>query len=216
MENKVTVFLLAFILIFGSVRGQIEEVYCNHIIGSTICLLNYLQLTETNYRFKPINLGEWPQLTVIISNEYQGYSNVPVLSSDLCETFPEIRQYEIAEVNLHTIQADAFVKCLDLESLDIHGNPIKQFPPNMLTNQAELVYIYFHRLKVQKLDDNLFGNLKKLELLEIPYGALTEFSPNIVRPLTSLTHLDLSVNPFGNLDVDGIRNACPSLTYFFY
>lgn len=151
------IFIIISLKILGHSSAQVEEVYCDHVYGDKHCLLNTLQLTEDNFRFKPVKQNEELQRTVMIARN----STVPILSSDICDTFPEVQNYEVADVNLHTIQPDAFANCQDFE----------QFPSNMMVNQVELT----DALEVQKIDDDFFKNQKYLRNIVLFVGILRWF-----------------------------------------
>ena len=107
--------------------------------------LSLKQLRTLNLMGNPLTL-----LTAVNSYERQlqlrlvdlSHTQMPVLSGDPFKSFFSLQSINISFSKVHTIAEEGFQSAPALNQLDLRGNSIKRYPPNVFKHLANIQYIY--------------------------------------------------------------------------
>lgn len=186
-----------------------KPVYKCKLTGTT-CIFSNIVLDSTNYEWKPTS--DDPTLVREISFIS---CNIPVVTKDICETFPFLKNLKVVEQGVHEIQAEALHACQELNLLDLNSNQIDKIHPNTFRTTKKLERLNLSLNKIKNLDDhNLLLNLLDLETLQLGFNSLIEFSPELIRTNNRLTQLHLHSNDLSDINAERIVNFLPNLTRF--
>lgn len=141
-------------------------------------------------------------------------SSIPVVTKDICDTFPFLKELFLDNVGVQEIQEDAFIYCTGLTKLDLKGNHIDQILPNTFLYTKSLQKLDLSENKIKTLDKNLFSNLPELEVLALNQNFLTEFSSELIRNNKDLIHLYLYSNDLWDIEPAEIADSHSKLKTF--
>lgn len=178
---------------------------CGSVTGTTCDLYNIFLENETT-RFMPSSRNPKQVIKVTLRS-----STIPVLTSDICTTFPNIEKFEVQGVGLKRIDLDAFSGCGNLKEIIIYGNSLGTIHPDTFKWRPLLEVISLWNNKIVEIQPELFRNLTYLKTLNLYGNLLTEAPISVFETLTNLKELRLHHNPIVDLDVNALLNVLPNL-----
>lgn len=207
----VTIFILEIAFVTPLKTPPIVECEYGFIGDELYCYLRNIQVTAKNYKFKPK-----AQNNTVIKNVVVERSTIPVLGTDICETFINLEYLSFGPVDLEDIRADALTRCKNLKTLSVTSNKITDLNKATFKGLEKLETLYLAGNNLLQLDDDLFEDLKALTSLHLYFNRLSEFSTALIRHNVHLTSLFLFSNDFFDFDLDGILDALPDLDVFIF
>lgn len=114
-------------------------------------------------------------------------------------------QYDLSNLQIETIDNDAFFNRILWSSLYLDHNNISEIPLGVFDNQEKLEILYLQNNHIKSLDKQLFVDLIKLEILNLENNQLTELDSDTFETLTSLQELYICSNSLKFLDASLIK-----------
>lgn len=200
-----TVILTIFASLISSSSCEKPVYECVRV--GDICTFSNVILNSTHYEWQPT--ADSPNLVGIVKFTE---SKVVVLTKDLCEIFPFLRELHLYGLAIEEIQEDAFHGCSDLINLYLYNNQIERLHQNTFLYTKNLNELHLQSNQIQRLGDyNVFANMPNLTFLEFGNNYLVELSPELVRHTNKLSYLYLYSNDLSDIDVEQILEFCPNL-----
>lgn len=212
---KISHFILTVIFIisfepkiFTATSNQIPAYDC--VTGfHYFCQFSHIYLNKTHFQFEPdADINDVRKIRLI--NSY-----IPVLSEDLCTTFPNIIIFEATSIYIEEFVENAFENCTNMKKLDLRLNHITKLPENIFNTNQELTELWLHSNKLEAIDSQ-FSNISKLETLSLGNNLIKNLSIDKMQGLDNLAGLFLDSNELTNLNADEIIRAFPSLRTINY
>lgn len=91
--------------------------------SGTHCTFSFIVLNSTHYEWQPTS--DYPEIVTFIS--LVGCI-IPVVTKNICETFPALKVLRMDQMQLEEIKEDAFHACHELTTLHLNSNLIKRVP----------------------------------------------------------------------------------------
>lgn len=144
--------LLQFLIvsIFYSFVQTTPTYTCEHE-SNGFCYFYNLNVTQKEPHFIPTS-DRRPVTKVDLGGWYQFGSMVKILTSDICDTFPEIEVFYANSVSLTKINTDALNKCTKLVELSISQNNLTDFPYEILSEKGNLRILWAYSNNFVDLD----------------------------------------------------------------
>lgn len=152
----------------------------------------------------------------MIKNVVVERSTIPLLASDICETFENLEYLSFGPVEMVDVRGNAFTACKNLKTLSLTSNKIEELDCNTFKGLKTLETLYLAGNRLRRLDDEIFTDLRSLKSLHLYFNQLTEFSTAIIEENSQLVSLFLYANDLFDLDIDGILHALPELDIFIF
>lgn len=173
------------------------------------CQFSNIYLNKTHFQFQPdADINDVRKIRLI--NSY-----IPVLSEDLCTTFPNIIIFEATSIFIEELVENVFENCTNMKKLDLRLNHIKKLPKNIFNTNQELTELWLHSNELELIEDQ-FLNMSKLETLSLGNNLIKNLSIHKMQGLDSLTGLFLDSNELTNLNAEEIIKAFPNLRTINY
>lgn len=193
------------------VTGQsVVEIDCTIESALSGCIFENIELTNTNYRFKP--LARSPEL---VKNLEFKNSSVAGFSRTICDTFSNLERIVINDIKLEFFEEGALDNCPKLVYLYVHMNRLESLPKNLFKYNKEVQIITLERNVLKSLDRKQFSGLEKLGFLDVSGNYLEEFHVDSVTD-TDLSVLYLYSNDISYLNMESIIDALPNLQFIGY
>lgn len=129
-------------------------------------------------------------------------SNMPHISSAICEEFPCLEILRVEASKVQTIADDAFQGCKNLTKIDLTNNHISYLHPDTFSCNLNLDGVYLGRNKLEKIDLELFRELKHLSEVDLSLNLLRSFPVEALDDTEHLSYLNLFGNKLLDLDVE--------------
>lgn len=186
--------------------GQIRQVTCSMSEYNRKCTISGLTLSLKNYTFFPVAYDSNHVNKIEIKS-----STVPVLTSDICTTFPKLKNFIAPEQHIEIIEDYAFNNCTELIEINLERNNIHKLGKGVFSNAKQLQRLHILGASLEQFDTDLFSNLT--ELKQIVYGAsgLKELPVVAIKNLKKLQYLYLYSNELSDLDAEGLIENLPNL-----
>lgn len=134
------------------------------------------------------------------------------LSTDLCETYPNLDTYHGYHLTIESVEEDALVSCKDLKVIRLSSNNIKVLAPNTFNRNTLLEIIDVYDNEIDEIPHDLFKGLVNLKELYLSNNNLVHLPTEAFRDLKKLFKITLNSNPLLDLDVEGLIEYLPALT----
>lgn len=172
------------------------------------CALSFINLTAANKNFGLIL--HRPQY--LIQDFHFISSKLEVLTDDVCEALPFIRNFEACGLGLTSIETKAFKKCFKLSVINLKWNSLKILPLGLFSSNVDLTKVMLHSNALTEIDENLFKVNINLQELDLQYNKLTKFSLGSEVPvMEKLTKVNLRNKTLGDFNVRKLLQKCPNL-----
>lgn len=134
-------------------------------------------------------------------------SFVPILTSDICETFPNLLSFNAKFVSIEEIHADAFEKCSDLQYLDLFSNPIKKLPERTFAGLSKLNQLYLTGAVLPETSEGLFRDMAPLKMLWLMSNKIVSLPAKVFEGLVNLEKIFLYSNELKDFKVgEALKN----------
>lgn len=202
---KLFALFSAIIFLLGAATAQRSQVQCKQSVP-TLCVLENVELTRDDTRYDVISENPEAVVCVLIAN-----SVIPILSGDICETFPNLQQLNVQAQGVESLEPNAFAACGNLEVLYLNNNSIAALPPRVFHSAVNLRSLFLYNNSISTIDEQQFSANVELTELHLDHNLLTHFPVQAVANLQQLVVLFLENNDLFDLDVATLTSLLPDL-----
>lgn len=197
------------------VNCSIEETNRTHF-----CYPYPFEVTRQQPIFMPISLNySADEILGIQFNEptlKMGLTTIPLLTSSSCDFLPNLEEYYANATGIQEVDENAFYKCINLTTLNLHVNKIKFLKRNTFNRNINLELLDLHENRLESpLDPDLFKNLRNLKILALDCNKLYHVSWELFADLIQLNTLNLDSNYITDIDPSHILNNSLELQQFY-
>lgn len=136
-------------------------------------------------------------------------STIPVMTKDICETFPVLTFLDLYNVGIREITQGAFDSCSELSNLMLQRNLLKRIPSRAFEKLTNLLMLNLKDNQLEQLDPGCFSKLSRLMFLDVAGNNLIDFSPQLVQQNTELTYLYVDSNYLSDVAVEKLVELLP-------
>lgn len=140
---------------------------------------------------------------------------MPVLTDELCKTFPNLGQLDLRQVNLEEITPHALHECKNLSTVLFYQNQLVHIDVKTFEMNQELKTLVLQDNFIRYFDGRVLNSLKKLRHLSLPENYLTELDLENFPTITTLIKLDLFSNNLKDLDPLLLLQKFPNLKVIY-
>lgn len=184
--SKLLPYCIFVISLVTYVHCEIKpKFYCNQdSFAPYMCVLQDVYLTRKSSGFTPVapNASE---IQVMQVNSYK----IDVLTSDICNTFPNIRTLVLNQLEIKEIEKDAFENCTMLARLELQNNSLVSLDSNIFANNKQLKSLHLSNNPLVQLDIDIFKGLRALNTLEMENNYLLDLDVETLFKYTSVTNI---------------------------
>lgn len=109
----------------------------------------------------------------------------------------KLRYLSLKNVRLKCIAVNGFFGLNNLSQLILSYNDIENINSSTFTLLNNLTYLQLDRNKIASIDNGTFEKMgQSLKVLSLAFNNITELQPEVLKPLVSLTHLQVHSNPW--------------------
>lgn len=178
---------------------------------TNFCYPYPFEMTRQQPVFMPISLNySADEILGIQFNEptlKMGHTTIPLLTSSSCDFFPNLEEYYANASGIQEVGENAFYKCKNLTTLNLHINKITSFKRNTFNRNLNLELLDLHDNRLESpLDPDLFKNLSNLKILALDCNKLYHVSWELFADLIQLNTLNLDSNYITEIDPSHILN----------
>lgn len=175
-----------------------------------LCQFIDVQLTRDDYNFEPIS--ERVNFTGVQFIN----SSIPILGSDVCDTFPFIQEFRIGNSQLETILPEALENCGEIWLFQAHQNQIKELHWATFRHNTKLEMIYMPSNLLKTIDFRTFRGLKQLNRLDVQSNYLEKFDPEWLKESKNLSSITIYSNELTTFDAESIIELYPKMEIILY
>uniref|UniRef100_A0A9L0JAA6 Leucine rich repeat containing 70 n=1 Tax=Equus asinus TaxID=9793 RepID=A0A9L0JAA6_EQUAS len=121
---------------------------------------------------------------------------------------------------IKNVTRDGFSGINNLKHLILSHNDLENLNSDTFSLLKNLIYLKLDRNRIISIDDDTFENMgASLKILNLSFNNLTDLHPRVLKPLSSLTHLQANSNPWEcNCELLGLRDwlASSAITLNIY
>lgn len=178
---------------------------------TNFCYPYPFEVTRQQPIFMPISLNySAVEIIGIQFNEptlKMGHTTIPLLTSSSCDFLPNLEEYYANATGIQEVDENAFYKCNNLTTLNLHVNKIKFLKRNTFNRNINLELLDLHENRLESpLDPDLFKNLRNLKILALDCNKLYHVSWELFADLIQLNTLNLDSNYITDIDPSHILN----------
>ncbi|XP_063697510.1 relaxin receptor 1-like [Culicoides brevitarsis] len=202
--------LLIFSALFHVVFATRDEFTCQLMPETGVCWFKSLARDAATPNF--VAKSNIPAAEVTKTNLGGGHgSHLHVLTSDICQAFPNLRDFNAQLLYLHELEAGVFENCHDLEVINLEVNRLQHLDVDLFKNNQKLRKIHLADNLLQSIDLKIFNGLTELEELDLNKNQLKSFSVAEMPKLSKLHWLTLHKNELKDLNLEQLFEKCPKL-----
>ncbi|NXU93389.1 LRR70 protein, partial [Xiphorhynchus elegans] len=109
----------------------------------------------------------------------------------------KLRYLSLKNVKLKYIAVNGFFGLNNLSHLILSYNDLENINSSTFTLLNNLMYLQLDRNKIASIGDGTFEKMgHSLKILSLAFNNITELEPEVLKPLVSLTHLQVHFNPW--------------------
>ncbi|KAM6230326.1 leucine-rich repeat-containing protein 70 [Porphyrio hochstetteri] len=109
----------------------------------------------------------------------------------------KLRYLSLKNVKLKCIAVNGFFGLNNLSQLILSYNDLENINSSTFTLLNNLMYLQLDRNKITVIGDGTFEEMgQSLKILSLAFNNITEIQPKVLKPLVSLTHLQVNYNPW--------------------
>ncbi|XP_010145453.1 PREDICTED: leucine-rich repeat-containing protein 70 [Eurypyga helias] len=109
----------------------------------------------------------------------------------------KLRHLSLKNVKLKCIAVNGFFGLNNLSQLILSYNDLENINSSTFTLLNNLMYLQLDRNKITSIGDGTFEKMgQSLKMLSLAFNNITELQPEVLKPLVSLTHLQVNYNPW--------------------
>lgn len=180
--------------------------WCKLNLNELCCEFNNVLLNDTNSHFQPAaeNVSAVKKITF-------NSSSIPVLSEDLCQTFPNLEELHLRKSKLREVRKNSFSFCTQIHSLFLIANQLTELNEGIFDFNLNLERLYLNINFIRYLHPRVFVNLKRLKALHLQDNQLTRFDAVLLESQANLEQLVLHTNDLLELDEKKLLECLPAL-----
>ncbi|XP_009325235.1 PREDICTED: leucine-rich repeat-containing protein 70, partial [Pygoscelis adeliae] len=109
----------------------------------------------------------------------------------------KLRYLSLKNVKLKCIAVNGFFGLNNLSQLILSYNDLENIDSSTFTLLNNLMYLQLDRNKITSIGNGTFEKMgQSLQILSLAFNNITELQPEVLKPLVSLTHLQVNSNPW--------------------
>lgn len=109
----------------------------------------------------------------------------------------KLRYLSLKNVKLKCIAVNGFFGLNNLTQLILSYNDLENINSSTFTLLNNLMYLQLDRNKIATIGNGTFKKMgRSLKVLSLAFNNITELQPEVLKPLVSLTHLQINSNPW--------------------
>ncbi|NWW93467.1 LRR70 protein, partial [Rhynochetos jubatus] len=109
----------------------------------------------------------------------------------------KLRHLSLKNVKLKCIAVNGFFGLNSLSQLILSYNDLENINSSTFTLLNNLMYLQLDRNRITSIGDGTFEKMgQSLKMLSLAFNNITELQPEVLKPLVSLTHLQVNYNPW--------------------
>ncbi|XP_065595869.1 leucine-rich repeat-containing protein 70 [Cyrtonyx montezumae] len=109
----------------------------------------------------------------------------------------KLRYLSLKSAKLKHIAVNGFFGLSNLSQLILSYNDLENINSSTFTSLNRLKYLQLDRNKITSIGEGIFEKIgESLKILSLAFNNITELQPEVLKPLVSLTHLDVHYNPW--------------------
>ncbi|NWX31919.1 LRR70 protein, partial [Notiomystis cincta] len=109
----------------------------------------------------------------------------------------KLRYLSLKNVKLKCVAVNGFFGLNNLSQLILSYNDLENINSSTFTLLNNLMYLQLDRNKIASIGDGTFETMgQSLKVLSLAFNNITELQPEVLKPLVSLTHLQVNSNPW--------------------
>ncbi|NXC17499.1 LRR70 protein, partial [Corythaeola cristata] len=109
----------------------------------------------------------------------------------------KLRYLSLKSVKLKCIAVNGFFGLNNLSQLILSYNDLEYINSSTFTLLNNLMYLQLDRNKIMSIGNGTFEKMgRSLKILSLAFNNITELHPEVLKPLVSLTHLQVNYNPW--------------------
>lgn len=205
--------LLVIIFFHLNVDAKLPEFICQ-VDQDGGCRFENVILTKSQPNWQPVaNTSDYSS---VVDIQIQ-WSVIPVLTHDICRTFPSIKRFWLYSQHVEEIHENAFENCTKLEIIALVGNPLlTKVPRGLFKNTQRLGTLHIFDNQIQNFELGTFDNLTYLQYLDVKGNNLTIFQPKLLKNNRNLQKLLIYSNELSELDTERLLEYVPKLDYISF
>lgn len=170
------------------------------------CHFDDIYTTKENPNFQPFH----PHAEDIIAIAINTGNQMEILTSDICDYFPNLRDLWINDVKLQGFEDGALLTCTNLNELTIWQGLFNELPEDLFKGSQKLAHVTIRNTPLIRILPNTFSSLPKLASIFITKTLIEEF------PVESIVSSELSSfilysNNLKDLAVERLVEQSPKL-----
>lgn len=202
--------IILCLILTGETFGQVPSYNCTEVWEASLCYLWHVKRTTSEKHFEVVPHRDVTEIDAVRFEE----SKIGVLTEDVCNALPHVKDFDVAEVGLTAVDENAFKKCTKLKSLGLQENSLTTLPSGLFDSNVYLELIWLQNNKLRELDGSLFKNNSKLTQIFLNNNQLKTFSFSTEMPvLPHMWKIHLSANQLLDVDIEILLEKCPNLSW---
>lgn len=193
-----TLVLLAIILKYVEKVSTTPRYNCSTNRNHS-CALSHIILSRDSPQFIPISHNSSFILEVSVS-----LSSIPVLTSDICNTFHNIKTLDLDKNSIEFITNNAFHDCAQLKNLHLENNLIVEIKPSTFKYNTALSNLQIQNNRLSRIENGLFKYTTELRFLNLDRNNLTCISKMVIRSWENIEILSLEHNQLLDVNLEEI------------
>lgn len=185
-----------FILLLDLSVATSPSYTCQSMYG--YCTLSGIEVTKENPEFTINFDSPHPVEAIQIDN-----SNMPLLTSQICDAFPNIMTLNLNNAGVEVIDVDALKSCTSLKGFQLWNNPINSLDKDVFLRSDDLRHLSIMNSSLKELHEEVFDHLRQLTHLQLTNNRLSFDNPMAFKNLKKLEVLQLYSNEL--LDMDELK-----------
>lgn len=138
-------------------------------------------------------------------------STVPVLTSEVCNAFPNLLKFSAKSVSLEEIEESTFKGCPKVTEINLEFNPIKKLPEQTFAGLSQLKDLRLLNADLPDIGLELFHDLTSLEVLSFGSNKVVSLPAKALERLGNLRLIYFYSNELLDFEVEDALKSLTSL-----
>ncbi|XP_062943000.1 leucine-rich repeat-containing protein 70 [Cynocephalus volans] len=161
---------------------------------------------------------EGNNLTKVPSNAFEmltslkrlslSYNHIEAIQPFAFKGLVNLEYLLLKNLRIRNVTRDGFSGINNLKHLILSHNDLENLNSDTFGLLKNLIYLKLDRNRIISIDNDTFENMgSSLKILNLSFNNLTDLHPRVLKPLSSLTHLQANYNPWEcNCKLLGLRD----------
>lgn len=202
--------LLLTIILFETINFCTAASTCRMDIYGRCVFKNSIN----NDNGKPFSYKSFMNQSEIVSIRFD-QSSMRTLTSELCETFPNLKHLDLRKLSMKYIEDGALNQCVELKTINFNENDLREIPKNIFNCTKKLKYINLGANNLTSFDPQIIHDLTELDTIIISRNYLLFLMFKDFPILKNLKTFEVENNEFFELDVNKMLWKFPNLEQFY-